>query len=211
MCGISLFESDRSKNDGVVDLAKSAPAFFSHLAAWSAPITVADASDPELPLIFVNDRFCDLSGYARNEIIGRNCRFLQGRDTDEIAVRRLSGALAMGRDVDACLLNYRKDGSRFYNFVTISFVEIGDGRNVAVGCQFEFSRRHVDIKDGTLSRRDRATLSDMGRHNADAAVQTVDAMLMRVRATSMMVRTYAQSSRTASTNPIAPRTGRLWP
>ena len=56
-------------------------------------ITIADPNLPDCPIVYVNDAFCKITGYARDEVIGRNCRFLQGADTDMAAVDRLRTAI----------------------------------------------------------------------------------------------------------------------
>merc|ERR1712173_308373 len=75
----------------------------------------ADPNLPDQPLVFVNRAFRDLTGYEEEEIIGRNCRFLQGPGTDPEQVRKLRQAIANEDVVVVELLNYRKDGSAFWN------------------------------------------------------------------------------------------------
>ena len=79
------------------------------------PITVADMRSPDHPLIFVNRAFERLTGYDRRELLGRNCRFLQGPDTDPLAVARVRRALADGAACTVTLSNRRRDGSSFLN------------------------------------------------------------------------------------------------
>ena len=115
-------------------------------------ISIADAQRPGLPLIYVNPSFTRVTGYALHEAIERNCDFLQGPDTDPETVRQLTEALAHGQPVDVEILNYRKDGSPFWNAVMIAPLMRG-GRIVAfIGVQNditdkraqqqEFQRRH---------------------------------------------------------------------
>ena len=80
------------------------------------------------PIVYVNDAFCRLTGYDRSAVIGRNCRFLQGPDTDAKAVDRVRRAVEAGRDVSVDLLNYRADGRSFLNRLVITPVEGDDGR-----------------------------------------------------------------------------------
>lgn len=82
-------------------------------------ITTSDPSRPDNPLIYVNDGFCELTGYPRDEILGRNCRFLQGDATREEPVARMRAAIDAQEPVTVDLRNYRKDGSMFWNRVTI--------------------------------------------------------------------------------------------
>lgn len=83
-------------------------------------IVIADARLPDLPLIYVNRQFETLTGYAAEEIIGRNCRFLQGPDTNRDAVAEISDAISRRKPLMTNLLNYRKDGSTFWNRFQIS-------------------------------------------------------------------------------------------
>ena len=83
-------------------------------------IIIADAHRQDLPLIYTNPAFLALTGYAEHEILGRNCRFLQGVETDSAAVRRIHKALQAGKACRETLLNYRKNGSAFWNDLVIS-------------------------------------------------------------------------------------------
>lgn len=90
------------------------------------PMVITDPAQPDNPIVFCNVAFQELTGYAREEIIGRNCRFLQGPETDIEAVSRVREAVANGHDVDVDLLNYRKDGSTFWNALHMSPVRDRD-------------------------------------------------------------------------------------
>ncbi len=89
--------------------------FFAAVQTLHMPVAVADPRLPDMPLVFVNHAFCEMTGYAREEILGRNCRFLQGPETDAATVDRLREAVAARDEVTVELLNYRKNGSAFWN------------------------------------------------------------------------------------------------
>ena len=93
------------------------------LLASSVSFTISDPRRPDNPLVWVNPAFQRMTGYEPAEIIGRNCRFLQGQGTDRAAVRRVREAIEQGEAVRAELLNYRKDGTPFWNSFTISPVD----------------------------------------------------------------------------------------
>ena len=91
------------------------------------PMVITDPRKPDNPIVFVNKAFQTLTGYDREEIIGRNCRFLQGPDTDRATVKTLREAIEAGQDIQVDLLNYRKDGSTFWNALFLSPVRNADG------------------------------------------------------------------------------------
>lgn len=95
--------------------------------ASRVPMILTDPRQPDNPIIFANAAFQRFSGYAREEIEGRNCRFLQGPDTDRSAVARIRYAIERGLDFDETLLNYKKDGTPFYNALFVSPVATARG------------------------------------------------------------------------------------
>ena len=83
-------------------------------------VTIADAIDPEMPLIYINGAFSSITGYPVEEVIGKNCRFLQGEDRDQETRQQIREALATGSDLTVVLRNYRPDGEQFYNELHLS-------------------------------------------------------------------------------------------
>ncbi len=83
-------------------------------------ISMCDASRHDMPLVYANEAFYRLTGYTQEEVLGRNCRFLQGPDTDPAAVDTLRRARTMRTEVQVTLLNYRKDGTPFWNRLSVS-------------------------------------------------------------------------------------------
>ncbi len=94
--------------------------FAAAVRATRMPMVVTDPSLPDNPIVFCNVAFQTLTGYKREEIVGRNCRFLQGPETDGESVEKVRAAIRDGHDVDVDLLNYRKDGSTFWNALYLS-------------------------------------------------------------------------------------------
>ncbi|HKT29593.1 PAS domain-containing protein [Dyella sp.] len=88
------------------------------IEASSVGIIVTDAT-PAQAILYANDAFLHMTGYAREEVLGRNCRFLQGSDTSKDVVHEIAEALQEPREVSVELLNYRKDGSTFWNLLYI--------------------------------------------------------------------------------------------
>ncbi len=83
-------------------------------------IIIADAKDPDLPIIYCNTAFSRLTGYRRSEAIGKNCRFLQNDDRDQEAIVTMAKAIQNGEACRVVLRNYRKDGSLFWNELSIN-------------------------------------------------------------------------------------------
>jgi PAS domain S-box-containing protein len=108
------------------DLTHALPAAQA-LAETAVGVTLADVRDPELPLVYVNEAFTRLTGYMSDEVLGRNCRFLQGAGTEPAAVQRIRDALAGMRETRVTLLNYRRDGTPFHNELLIAPVHDDDG------------------------------------------------------------------------------------
>ncbi|CAN5529938.1 hypothetical protein BH24GEM3_BH24GEM3_26550 [soil metagenome] len=112
------------------------------MAASTNGIILTDASDPTNPIIYVNPAFEQISGYSREEVIGRNCRFLQGEDRDQPEIQQLRSAIREGRACDVVLRNYRKDGSLFWNDLRVAPVLDEQGRITHfVGIQQDVTER----------------------------------------------------------------------
>ncbi|WP_159901563.1 PAS domain S-box protein [Salinirussus salinus] len=90
-------------------------------------VTIADARQDDEPLIYVNEAFEEITGYSTGEVLGRNCRFLQGAETDEETVAEVRRAIDDRRPVVTELLNYRKDGTPFWNRLEVVPVRDEDG------------------------------------------------------------------------------------
>jgi PAS domain S-box-containing protein len=101
--------------------------FVSAVRATRMPMLITDPHEPNNPIVFVNAAFSRLTGYHRDEIIGRNCRFLQGPDTDMADVARVAAAIARLEPIEVDLLNYKKGGERFWSRLLVSPVFDRDG------------------------------------------------------------------------------------
>jgi PAS domain S-box-containing protein len=111
-------------------------------AEGSLPVCVADAQRRDQPLIYVNPAFERLTGYARHELLGRNCRLLQGRDTAQDELEKLRVALAAGKACTVTLRNERRDGSSFMNELHVAPVHDASGRVTHfIGMQTDVTQR----------------------------------------------------------------------
>jgi diguanylate cyclase (GGDEF)-like protein/PAS domain S-box-containing protein len=115
-------------------------------------ITIAENSDDH-PLIYVNAAFVRMTGYPTDEMVGRNCRFLQGPDTDPDSIAAIRAGLRDGVDIAVVLRNYRRDGTPFWNEVSICSVRDGTGRIT------HFVATQVDVTERVDRERELAHLA----------------------------------------------------
>ena len=111
-------------------LGIDAGAFVAAFTASPTPMVLTDPRQADNPIVWANDAFLTLTGYAWDEIDGRNCRMLQGPETDPGAVRRLNAAITQGLSIEIELVNYRKDGTSFWNGMTVAPVRDASGNIV---------------------------------------------------------------------------------
>ncbi|MGY1770192.1 SpoIIE family protein phosphatase [Blastococcus sp. SYSU D00813] len=149
--------------------------------ATDIAFTISDPRQGDDPLIWVNPSFTRITGYEYGEAVGRNCRFLQGPSTDPAAVAEIREALAERRTVTTTLLNHRKDGTAFWNQLSISPVFDGEGELVSfVGVQTDVTER-VRV--------------EQEREAAFAAEQTARQEAELARATAEQARADAEGAR----------------
>jgi PAS domain S-box-containing protein len=142
------------------------------LSAAAEGITIADARAPDRPLIYVNEGFTRLTGYSAEETLGSNCRFLQGPKTDPATVRQIREAISEERGCEVELLNYRKDGTPFWNRLSITPIRNKAGITTHyVGVQSDVTRRkHAEDELRDANIRLRAGNQRMQRELQAAAI-----------------------------------------
>lgn len=129
-------------------------------------ITIADMRKEDDPLIYVNDGFERLTGYAEGEILGQNCRFLQGPGTNSEPVDRMREGIENSESVQVELRNYRKDGTEFWCEVTLAPIENQQGEITHyVGFQQDVSKRKEYETQLEKQRDDLRLLNEMVRHD----------------------------------------------
>jgi PAS domain S-box-containing protein len=112
------------------------------LESVSQGIVMTDLGRPDNPIVYANPAFERLTGYSRAEVMGRNCRFLQGEGTDPAAIAEVRRAVQEGRPCSVELINYRKDGSRFWNALSVSPIHDASGKLTHyVGVQTDVTER----------------------------------------------------------------------
>ena len=116
--------------------------FFAAIETTRMPMLVTDPRQEDNPIIFANRAFLSMSGYRNDEILGHNCRFLQGPGTSRATVKEIAEAVADRREISTEILNYRKDGSSFWNALYVSPVFNEDKEVVYYfASQLDVSRR----------------------------------------------------------------------
>ncbi|MEJ5995078.1 PAS domain-containing protein [Pedobacter sp. Du54] len=116
--------------------------------ATNTGIVITDNLLPDNPIIYCNPAFEHLTGYTRNEIIGHNCRFLQGKDRGQEAISKLSSAIEEGRNCTVEIRNYTKSGKLFWNELYLSAVKNDDGEVTHfIGIQNDVSARKKSQAD----------------------------------------------------------------
>ena len=136
------------------------------LDAVSSSIVVSDPNSPDNPITYVNPAFEKTTGYSAGEVIGHNCRFLQGPSTEQPLLEELRQALAEGREWSGVLRNYRKSGEPFWNEVSIFPARDSEGKLTHfVGVQSDVSER-IEAEE-RLRQSERRLRSALLRYGSD--------------------------------------------
>src|SRR5215207_3889166 len=132
------------------------------VAASSNGIVITDPRAPDDPIVYVNPAFERISGYAVDEVVGRNCRFLQGEDRDQPALDDLRSALSEEREFRVVLKNHRKDGTPFWNELYVSPVHDEEGHLTNfVGVQNDIThRRRIEEERDALLVKEQLARSE---------------------------------------------------
>lgn len=116
----SMGEGDELNRDGTSRLSSGNMSLIKAFQSAQQSFIVTDPSLPDNPIVFATEGFVKLTGYRLDQVLGRNCRFLQGPETDKKSVEKIAKALKDGVDTSTCLLNYKADGSTFWNHFFIA-------------------------------------------------------------------------------------------
>lgn len=136
-----------------MNLDISSNAIFAHVIRHSRlPLCITDPNQKDSPIVFANEAFFNLTGYGPEEVIGHNCRFLQGEETSRKSLDEVRRALAEGEVSTIEIINYRKDGSKFTNALQIGPVFDDDGRLI-----FHFGSQ-MDVSTARDREREEASL-----------------------------------------------------
>ncbi|CAD6265593.1 unnamed protein product [Miscanthus lutarioriparius] len=136
--GVGSTKSSRGSGDSLPRVSRELK---DALSSLQQTFVVSDATRPDCPIIYASAGFYTMTGYAPKEVVGRNCRFLQGPDTDMGEVAKIRDAVKTGRSFCGRLLNYRKDGTPFWNMLTVTPIRDDHGKVIKfIGMQVEVSK-----------------------------------------------------------------------
>lgn len=105
-------------------------------------VSLTDPDQEDNPLVYVNEAFEKITGYKKEEILGKNCRFLQGNDRDQEEVKRLREAIQKRVPIEVDIRNYKKNGELFYNHLAVNPVFDQDGNLLYfLGIQYDVTKQ----------------------------------------------------------------------
>nr|AML78535.1 putative LOV domain-containing protein [Pittosporum resiniferum] len=121
------------------------------LSTLQQTFVVSDATKPDCPIVYASGGFFDMTGYSFKEVIGRNCRFLQGPETDRNEVEKIRNAVKTGTSYCGRLYNYKKNGTPFWNLLTITPIKDDTGKTIKfIGMQVEVSKYTEGVNEKAL-------------------------------------------------------------
>lgn len=146
--------------------------FIKALQTAQQNFVVTDPSLPDNPIVYASQGFLNLTGYSLDQILGRNCRFLQGPETDPKAVEHIRKAIEQGNDMSVCLLNYRVDGTTFWNQFFIAALRDASGTVTNfVGVQCKVSDQYAAQITKQQEEEDAAAEGDEGDDAPEGAAE----------------------------------------
>nr|AML78399.1 putative LOV domain-containing protein [Trianthema portulacastrum] len=153
------------------------------LSTFQQTFVVSDASKPDYPIMYASEGFFKMTGYTSREVIGRNCRFLQGAETDPQELEKIREALQKGNNYCGRLVNYKKDGTPFWNLLTIAPIKDESGKVLKfIGMQVEVSKHTEGFKDKMI--RPNGLPESLIRYDArqkDMAASSVNELVQAVK------------------------------
>ncbi|MBL6077646.1 PAS domain-containing protein [Belnapia sp. T18] len=158
--------------------------FFAAVEMTRMPMILADPRQEDCPIAFANNAFLDLTGYEEAEVVGRNCRFLQGTGTDPASVRQMREAIQERRPTALEILNYRRDGTPFWNAIFMGPVFDRDGELIFFfASQLDVSKR----RESEQSLRQAQKMEAIGQltaglaHDFNNLLHVIDGSLERLK------------------------------
>lgn len=208
---ISKVRGAQDAGDRLVAGHVSEDPFPAAFKATRMPMIITDPRQDDNPIIFSNRAFSELTGYSQQELVGRNCRLLQGPETDQISVKSIREAVSTGRDLSIDILNYRKDGSTFWNALFVSPVRNDDGEVIYFfASQLDFT--NIKSKEAELARARHLAEQEVASRTSDLekALATKTALVHevdhRVKNNLMTIASIVKLQARMTTDEVARRT-----
>lgn len=179
------------------------------LSAFQQTFVVSDASRPGHPIMYASAGFFNMTGYTSKEVVGRNCRFLQGSGTDPAEIAKIRQALADGSNYCGRVLNYKKDGTAFWNLLTIAPIKDEEGRVLKfIGMQVEVSKYTEGNKDTVV--RPNGLSESLIKYDArqkDQARSSVSELLLALKNPRSLSESSNSTFKRKSQESVGPLTG----
>lgn len=177
--------------------------FFAAIEMTRMPMVITDPHQDDNPIVFANNAFLDLTLYEKEEVVGRNCRFLQGAQTDRSEVAKLRDAIEAQESIALELLNYKRDGTPFWNAVFIGPIHDASGKLLYFfASQIDVTRRRESDRTLLQTQKMEAVgqLTAGLAHDFNNLLQVVNGNLelAAARAEDDRLCRYIQSARTAA-------------
>jgi PAS domain S-box-containing protein len=163
--GVMVDVTDRRRAEEALHLQERS------LEAITEGILISDPRQPDNPIVHVNSAFLGITGYGIEDVLGRNCRFLQGPGTDPVAVREMRDAVESGGGFSGEILNYRRDGEPFWNQVSFSPLRDLEGRIT----------HYVGVQRDVTERRKLSQRVEVERARLAAVIQQAPAFMATAR------------------------------
>jgi PAS domain S-box-containing protein len=201
----------RDAGDRLLAEHASEDPFAAAFKATRMPMLITDPRQEDNPIIFSNRAFSELTGYSQDELIGRNCRLLQGPETDPAVIDRIRQAIHEQRPSAENILNYRKDGSSFWNALFISPVRNDKGEVIYFfASQLDFTdikNREFDLAAARRSAEEKALASTADLRAAlEAKTMLVHEVDHRVKNNLLTIASILRLQSRLTRNEIARRT-----
>ncbi len=151
---VALLHSLATEAANELMFLRQTPFLAAAFAEIECGVTIADPGLEDTPLVYANAAFERMTGFSRAELLGRNCRFLQGDLHDQPGLRIIRNALARGTDCTAVVTNFRRNGEPFENRVKLRAIRTNDGTlSHIIGIQLDVTREHQALE--SLARQKR--------------------------------------------------------
>lgn len=158
------------------------------LGGLSIAVSVADMRLPDMPLVYINTAFSKLTGYEAEDALGRNCRFLQSKQTDRFDRASIAEALATDTPCHGVLRNARRGGGDFVNYLVMRPLARIDTGDYVIGCQFDATR--LDDLEGLRARVARLGFDSKPSSGSDPVDIALRGHLLRARSVFARVESF---------------------